>query len=189
MSRSRDDHRGNGPAGQAADDAADATPAAFRVRTRFRRGVTAVGATVVICGGLLAATATPALASHGNPEVTVSGHVSCGALESVDSVQYRTDNGESGSADISESDLNQVATKIVGREIPGLGFIKAETYSVTLENVPSGGTTLYLDVSCSNVLGSGGYSTYFGVRRPLFGTSATRHVCDPEVIEVVGCTI
>lgn len=152
------------------------------------RSACAVGATAVICGGLLAATATPAVASPRNPEVIVSGHVACG-LEAVDSVQYRTDDGESGSANLGWSGLNQVAEKVAGREIPGLGFVQVETYTLALENVPADGTHLYLDVSCSNVLGSTGFSTDFGVRRPRFGTKATRHICDPEVFAVLGCTI
>jgi hypothetical protein len=48
---------------------------------------------------------------------------------------------------------------------------------------------LYLTVNCSNILGSSSFSTDFGVRRPLVGTKATRHVCAPDIVEVLGCIV
>jgi hypothetical protein len=164
-------------------------PTGRGLRSRLHRAACVVIATTAACAGLLTVTATPAMASHNNPLVTVSGHIACG-LASVDSVSYRADNGESGFASISSSGINQVASKIAGRQIPGLGFIEVETYTFTLNDVPrENGTHVYLSVSCSNVLGGSTFSADFGVRRPFWGTEATRHVCDPEIVQVLGCTI
>ena len=112
-----------------------------------------------------------ASATHGNTNVTMTGHVDCIVGEAV-ALNWRTDHGEQGSADLSEW------TKVTRafKSLKWTGIIKIKSYKIELHKVPKDGTTLHYDLTC-RLLGDATYSKSFGVRQPLKGIAGTRHIC------------
>lgn len=129
------------------------------------------------------AVATPAHATHSNPQVNVIGHMDCGAVYEATWVWYEASNGERGWA--STSDWTSVS-RLAGRT---WHWVKVKTYKLTLNNVDKdNGVELTVKVGCKGKLDGKvrEYRTSFGVRRPFIGLDATRHICwDPPL----GCWV
>jgi hypothetical protein len=129
---------------------------------------------LLVAGLLMAA---PASATVNNPHVTLSGHISCGGISVPTGATYRTDAGESGSARITFTGTK--LTKLP--PLRELKWLKIHTYVISLNKVPSGGTSIHMVVTCSTgVLGKNHFNADFPVKRPLIGSSATVHVCSKD---------
>ena len=143
------------------------------------RNITQLGRLKIWTVALVAAAAStlafagPAHATWNDPQVNVSGHLDCGGAQEATWVWYEATNGERGWA---KSDL----WTSVNRAVPGaLKLVQVKSYSLSLYNVSKDGTWLTIKVGCKGVL-SGQvkeYKTGFGVNRPSFGRSVTRHIC------------
>jgi len=127
---------------------------------------------------------SPASATWNDPNVNVSGHIDCGGLDSAAWVWYEATNGERGWANIDDwTSVSRWTSAFGGRWL----WVKVKTYRVDLHNVSSDGTTLTLKVGCNGALGgTSQWQTSFGVNRPTFGRSATRHICRDAAL---GCWV
>ncbi|MBN6040014.1 hypothetical protein [Amycolatopsis sp. 195334CR] len=131
----------------------------------------AVAGLAMVAGTVI--TAAPAQATWNDPHVNLSGHLDCGGAQEATWVWYEASNGERDWADTS------VWTR-VNRWVPGvLKLVEVKSYRINLTNVSKDGTQLTVKVGCKGVLGGRvkEYQTSFGVNRPTFGRSATRHIC------------
>lgn len=142
----------------------------FDVRTALKR----VTMMAVVAAAMLLP-AAPALATWNNPHVHVSGHIDCGGIDSARWMWWWTSSGERGWANLS-------AWTGVSRwvwVIREFRVISVQTYNLDLWNVPRSGTTFSYTIGCGNQwLGNTGpFTQSFGVNRPTFGSSATRHIC------------
>ncbi|MFD5089806.1 hypothetical protein ACFWMR_04355 [Amycolatopsis thailandensis] len=130
-----------------------------------------VAGLAIVAGTIV--TAAPAQATWNDPQVNLSGHLDCGGAQEATWVWYEASNGERGWADTS-------LWTSVNRLVPGaLKVIKIKSYRINLTNVSREGTQVTVKVGCKGVLGGQvtEYQTSFGVNRPTFGRSATRHIC------------
>lgn len=129
---------------------------------------------LALVAGLSLAMPTAANATYNDPKVNVSGHLDCGGAREATWVWYEATNGERGWANTEDW------TSVSRWAAPArMMWVKIKTYRVYLTNVSKDGTTLTIKVGCRGVLSGDTveYKTWFGVNRPTFGRSATRHVC------------
>lgn len=154
-----------------------------RLDVRLHRGrfvrVLLLGA---LCIGLIAPAPTaPAAATAWDPHVHMSGHIDCGGIDSAEWMWWEASNGERGWASLSQ-------WTSVTRWFAPLRLtqrVKVQTYNLDLWNVPKSGTTLKYTIGCvargvtGGVILSSQFSGSYGVNRPTFGTSSTRHICRP----------
>lgn len=137
----------------------------------------------VLCMGLIApiSTTAPVAATAWDPHVHMSGHIDCGGIDSAEWMWWEASNGERGWADLSQ--WTSVTRWFAPLRLTKL--VKVQTYNLDLWKVPTSGTTLKYTVGCvargvtGGVIFSSQFSGSYGVNRPKFGTSHTRHICRP----------
>lgn len=141
------------------------------------RGRLATTTGLVVLGLIAAAIAGASTAGawYNDPHVHMSGHIDCGGIDEAWNMTWSTSNGERGSANLSTwTGVSRWVWFVRATRL-----IKVQTYNLDLWNVPKSGTTLSYTITCGNQwLGwTGQFSQSYGVNRPTFGSSGTRHIC------------
>jgi hypothetical protein len=145
-------------------------------------------AALVMMLGVLVGTAARADAWPNDARVALSGHIDCGGLDTASSISYRTTWGESGQASLARwTSVSRWTGPFTKRTVLKWLSIEVRTYDIALNNVPRGGGSITLAVTCAGALGgSSTFSANFRVERPRIGIGATRHVCRSAAL---GCWV
>jgi hypothetical protein len=157
---------------------------------------TAVAVRSVVCAVLLTCLVglfggpSRAAATPWDPHVRLSGHIDCGGINSASWVWVETSWGERGWASTSTwTSVSRPAGVLASKGLPAWLSVKIQNYDIHFWRVPRGTThTVTLTIGCTTpFIGTKSqFSTSFGLARPTFGTSTTRHVCRNAVF---GCVI